>query len=130
MASSEPEFIKPISVIVLHQAILDDYGGKDGIRDINLLESAVAQAKNVYYYGEADVFEIAANYAYHLCNNHPFHDGNKRTAYYTMKNFLGINGYELTGKLKERKNLILNIENEDMSKKDLADWLKNNSKKL
>jgi death-on-curing protein len=130
MASSEPEFIKPISVIVLHQAILDDYGGKDGIRDINLLESAVAQAKNVYYYGEANIFEIAANYAYHLCNNHPFHDVNKRTTYYTMKNFLGINGYEITGKLKERKNLILNIENGDMSKKDLADWLENNSKKL
>jgi len=130
MASSEPEFIKSISVVILHQAILDDYGGKSGIRDINLLESAIAQAKNVYYYGKADIFEIAANYAYHLCNNHPFYDGNKRTAYYTMKNFLGINGYEITGKLEERKNLILNIENGNMSKKNLANWLEKNSQKL
>ena len=47
-----------------------------------------------------------------------------------MKNFLGLNGYEITGKLEERKNLILNIENGAMSKKDLANWLENNTKKL
>ncbi|MBM7557997.1 type II toxin-antitoxin system death-on-curing family toxin [Halanaerobacter jeridensis] len=130
MPEQKIKFIKPISVIVLHQAILDDYGGTNGIRDINLLESAVAQAKNVYHYGNADLFEIAANYAYHLCNNHPFHDGNKRTAYYSMKNFLGINGYEIKGKLKERKKLMIKIENDEFSKKDLAKWLQENTQKI
>jgi death-on-curing protein len=77
---------------MIHRRSLEQHGGQDGIRDEHALESALAQPMNVYAYGEGDLFDIAAAYAFHLAQNQPFIDGNKRTAITTALMFLDGNG--------------------------------------
>jgi death-on-curing protein len=89
---SEPVFISRTTVEAIHLRSLDEFGGQDGIRDEHSLESALAQPMNVYYYGQGDLFDIAAAYAFHLAENQPFVDGNKRTAITTALLFLEGNG--------------------------------------
>jgi death-on-curing protein len=67
-----------------------------GIRDENALESAIAQPQNVYFYGDGDLFEIAAAYAFHIAESQAFFDGNKRTAVQAAADFLEINGIDTT----------------------------------
>jgi death-on-curing protein len=89
---NEPLFITRERVDVLHQRSLEEHGGQDGIRNEHGLESALAQPMNVFAYGQGDLFDLAAAYAYHLAENQPFIDGNKRTAITTALAFLELNG--------------------------------------
>jgi len=75
-------------VETFHRRSLEDHGGQDGIRNEHGLESALAQPMNVYFYGQGDLYDMAAAYAYHLAENQPFIDGNKRTAVVTTLMFL------------------------------------------
>ena len=92
-----PEFINLDDVLDLHELQLKRYGGRDGIRDLKLLESAVMtpQASFGGEYVHKDIFEMAAAYAFHIAENQPFVDGNKRTALASALVFLDINGIEL-----------------------------------
>ena len=78
-------------VETFHRRSLEDHGGQDGIRNEHGLESALAQPMNVYFYGQGDLYDMAAAYAYHLAENQPFIDGNKRTAMATTFLFLAGN---------------------------------------
>ena len=89
---NEPLFITRERVDVLHQRSLEEHGGQDGIRNEHGLESALAQPMNMLSYGQGDLFDLAAAYAYHLAENQPFIDGNKRTAITTALAFLELNG--------------------------------------
>ena len=89
---NEPLFITRERVDVLHQRSLEEHGGQDGIRNEHGLESALAQPMNMLVYGQGDLFDLAAAYAYHLAENQPFIDGNKRTAITTALAFLELNG--------------------------------------
>jgi death-on-curing protein len=89
---NEPIFITRERVDVLHQRSLKEHGGQDGIRNEHGLESALAQPMNMFAYGQGDLFDLAAAYAYHLAENQPFIDGNKRTAITTALAFLELNG--------------------------------------
>ena len=89
---NEPVFITRERVVALHQRSLEEHGGQDGLRNEHGLESALAQPMNVFFYGQGDLFELAAAYAYHLAENQPFIDGNKRTAVTTALAFLELNG--------------------------------------
>jgi death-on-curing protein len=89
---NEPVFITRGRVDALHQRSLVEHGGQDGIRNEHGLESALAQAMNVFFYGQGDLFDLAATYAYHIAENQPFIDGNKRTAVTTALAFLELNG--------------------------------------
>jgi len=89
---NEPLFITRERVDVLHQRSLEEHGGQDGIRNEHGLESALAQPMNMLAYGQGDLFDLAAAYAYHLAENQPFIDGNKRTAITTALAFLELNG--------------------------------------
>jgi death-on-curing protein len=89
---NEPLFITRERVDALHQRSLEEHGGQDGIRNEHGLESALAQPINVFAYGQGDLFDLAAAYAYHLAENQPFIDGNKRTAITTALAFLELNG--------------------------------------
>ena len=93
MAVSEPEFLNLPIILDCHAESLARYGGCDGIRDMGLIESALASAQNAYYYGRGDLFDIAAAYAFHLAQAQAFLDGNKRTAAGAALNFLAGNGY-------------------------------------
>jgi death-on-curing protein len=88
-----PIFLTREIVEDLHHASLARFGGTHGLRDDNLLESAIAAAENAYFYGRADLFEIAATYAFHLAEAQAFLDGNKRTAIAAALTFLEANGH-------------------------------------
>lgn len=130
MDNSSYEFLELESILALHQKALNDYGGEKGIRDKNLLLSALNQPKNVHHYTKANIFEIAANYGYHLCKNHAFNDGNKRIGYLAMKTFLRLNDYKLQVDVEERKEIMFVIENGTINKQELSRWIENNSIEL
>lgn len=89
---NEPVFITRTRVDALHRLSLEQHGGQDGIRNEHGLESALAQPMNAYFYAQGDLFDLAAAYAYHIAENQPFIDGNKRTAITTALVFLELNG--------------------------------------
>jgi len=93
----EPIFLTLAEVIEIHKNQIENYGGQEGIRDISLLTSALAMPQATFHslYLHKDLFEMAAAYAYHICQNHPFVDGNKRTALVTAVVFLDFNGISL-----------------------------------
>ncbi len=84
----------------VHTEQLAEHGGGTGIRNEELLESALARSQQIYAYDDtADICTLAAAYGYGIAKNHPFVDGNKRTAYVTMLTFLLVNGYRLTAEM-------------------------------
>ena len=92
---SEPKWLSRSEVERLHEKSIDMAGGAHGLRDANLLESALARPQNLYAYGEQDRFQLAASYAEGIARNHAFVDGNKRTAFMAADFFLLKNGQEL-----------------------------------
>jgi death-on-curing protein len=90
----EPRWLSRIVVDAIHTDQLREHGGLPGVRDENLLESAVARPRQIWHYsGQADIPALAAAYAFGLVKNHPYKDGNKRVGFLAMVTFLGINGY-------------------------------------
>ncbi len=125
---SQIKFIKREIVLFFHQQLIKDYGGLHGIRDEGLLDSALAQAQPsttlLGEYAHKDIFEMAAAYGYHLCNNHPFLDGNKRIALIVMDSFLQVNGWSIMADEKSMYMIILQIANGQLNKSELAEWLR------
>ena len=98
-------------LLKIHHDQIKRYGGSKGIRDLELLQSAIAmpQAGVGMKYFHNDVFEMAAAYLFHIVNNHPFVDGNKRTGAVAAAQFLWINGYALTSTEKSYESLIMGV---------------------
>ena len=92
---SNPRWVSREDVEAIHENMIDIGGGARGLRDASLLESALARPQNLYAYGETDIFLLAASYAEGISRNHPFVDGNKRTAFATADVFLADNGHNL-----------------------------------
>lgn len=90
-----PRWLSKAQVLYIHGAAIQKHGGSFGMRDEGLLESALARAENYYAYGQSDLFLLAAAYAEGIARNHPFIDGNKRTAYAAAGLFLYVHGYTL-----------------------------------
>ena len=109
---------------VAHSEQLCEHGGGDGIRDSGLLESAMARPQNLLAYGEPDVADLAAAYAYGIARNHPFIDGNKRTAAVVSETFLIINGFALAASDAELVVAFLALAAGDLSEEELADWFR------
>ena len=123
---TEPLFLTLAEVIEIHTDQIQRYGGQAGLRDLALLESAIAQPE-ASFAGEwlhADRYEMAAAYAYHLCQNHPFIDGNKRTALAAALVFLELNGITVLDPRGRLKNAMIRIASSKMSKQDFAKLLK------
>ena len=119
---SAPLFLTLAEVTEIHSDQIRRYGGRDGIRDLGLLESALAQPE-ASFAGEwlhKDVYEMAAAYAYHLCQNHPFIDGNKRTALASALVFLELNRISLMDLRGKLKDAMLRIASGEMSKGEFA----------
>lgn len=89
---NDPVFLTAEQVEAFHQRALELHGGSDGLRDRSLFEGAVAQAQNVYWYGNGDLYEVAAAYCFHIAQAQAFLDGNKRTAVAAALTFLKLNG--------------------------------------
>ncbi|MCC5914284.1 MAG: type II toxin-antitoxin system death-on-curing family toxin [Balneolaceae bacterium] len=114
-----------------HQDQLDRYGGKTGVRDEKLLESALAQPQASFEgeYVHNNLFHMASAYGFHLCQNHPFYDGNKRTALIAMYTFLYVNGFQIKADKKSLFAIVMDLASGKVKKDELADYLKNHSKK-
>lgn len=116
-------------VILIHERILEKFGGAGGLRDWNLLDSAV-QRPRVAFGGKElypDLFTKAAALGHSLVLNHAFVDGNKRTAWAAMKRFLGENGVRLRAGAEEIVELMLRIEDKSFGIEQIAEWLKDHS---
>lgn len=107
-----------------HGEQLAEHGGGDGVRDAGLLESAMARPQNLAGYGDPDAAALAAAYAYGIARNHPFIDGNKRTAAVVSETFLLLNGYALTATDAELVVAFLALAAGDLSETELADWFR------
>lgn len=117
-----PEFVQKSDVLDIHERQIERYGGLDGIRDEGLLDSALAQPQATFF-GELlhpTISAQAGAYLYHLAKNHPFLDGNKRTAFATMIAFLRINSYELNMTEDEAYNMVIQVAQGEMSKEELT----------
>ncbi|VAV92704.1 Death on curing protein, Doc toxin [hydrothermal vent metagenome] len=113
-------------ILAVHEEQLADHGGAVGVRDANLLDSALARPRNLVAYGDPDIAELAAAYAYGTIRNHPFVDGNKRTGLVAAELFLALNGYELTASDENCVLTILNVADRCLSEADLCKWISEN----
>jgi death-on-curing protein len=118
---TEPVFLNREAVELIHQASLRQFGGADGIRDENALESALAQPLHEYFYRGADLFQLAAVYAYHIAENQPFVDGNKRAALLSALNFLHANGIVADRPTDEFYEVMIAISAKRLDKAGLAE---------
>lgn len=126
---STPRWISREQVLYLHETAIKRYGGSFGIRDAGLLESALARPQNFYAYGEQDPFLLAAAYAEGIARNHPFIDGNKRTAYAAAGLFLYANGYTLKVPIVSAQiTLFENLAMGQVSREDLAQFYRQNTR--
>ena len=107
-----------------HLEQLSEHGGGEGVRDAGLLESAMARPQNLVAYGTPDAADLAAAYAYGIARNHPFVDGNKRTAAVISETFLIMNGYALAATDAELVVAFLALAAGELSEEELADWFR------
>jgi death-on-curing protein len=116
----EPRFLTFRQVERYHARSLQEHGGTEGIRDRGLIDSALASAQNTYWYGQGDLFDIGAAYAFHLAESQAFLDGNKRTAIVSALAFLQINGMRIGKNTTALYQAMIAIADKKMSKTELA----------
>jgi len=119
-------YLEPEEVLLIHERILDKFGGAGGLRDGGLLDSAVNRpraafgGRNLY----PDIFAKAAALGHSLVLNHPFVDGNKRTAWEAMHTLVEENGYSLRAEQDEIVELMLRIEDKNLGVEKIAEWIR------
>jgi len=119
------------SVLAMHKRQIAEHGGTDGLRDEGLLLSALARPENLEAYGEkVDLAALAASYAFGIAKNHPFLDGNKRTALVVAVTFLNLNEYDFDASSKETYTMFLGLAEGSISEDDLAVWFRNQLRQL
>jgi death-on-curing protein len=120
----EPKWVRRDGVLVVHDRQIELFGGQYGLRDAGLLDSAIARPKNFYYYEEADIIRLAAAYGYGICQNHPFVDGNKRTAFVVAVAFLRTNNYQFTARPSKVVSIMEQLAQGKISEADFTNWLR------
>jgi death on curing protein len=122
----EPAFLTLAEVVEIHEDQIRQYGGGEGIRDITLLSSAVAMPYVSFSerFLHADIFEMAAAYAFHLSQNHPFIDGNKRTALVSALVFLEMSGLSISDPESLLYDAMLALAAGKLGKSDFAGILR------
>lgn len=116
----EPEFLEWEELIALHERSLAEHGGAEGLRDRRAVESALHAPKADFYYSSADLFGIAAAYAYHIAQAQAFVDGNKRTAISAALTFLELNGVDADEEADVLYDAMIAIAGHRMDKAGLA----------
>lgn len=117
-------WIREDVVIALHDRQLAEHGGPAGVRSAGGLASALARAANLDAYGEPDPAALAAAYAAGSARNHPFVDGNKRTAWVTARLFLELNRVELVYRDEDAIRIMLNLASGDATEDEVAEWFR------
>jgi death-on-curing protein len=127
---TEPRWLDVHIVVDFHAEQLALFGGPEGIRDLGLLESALARPQNKYAYGETDFAALAAAYGFGIARNHPFVDGNKRTALASMIVFLNLNKLDLDAPQDAATAIVLASAAGEIGEDVLARWIAGHSKPL
>ncbi len=122
-----PVWIPREMILAMHLRQLAEHGGGEGVRDTGLLDSALGRPENKLAYGEPDIFDLAAAYAYGIARNHPFIDGNKRTALVASFTFLYVNGYALETSQDENVRVFLALAAGDLDEDNLAAWFRSHA---
>jgi death-on-curing protein len=115
-------------VLAIHDEQLAEHGGAIGLRDPGLLESALARPMNRAGYGDPDIAELAAVYAIAIVQNHPFLDGNKRTAYVMLETFLELNGASFPVSDIEAVIAMLSLAAGDSSDEEFTSWVRTHTR--
>lgn len=119
-------WIEKALVLAIHERQLAEHGGGNGTRDESLLDSALARPRQRYAYGDPppDLADLAASLAFGLARNHPFVDGNKRTAHVCYRTFLVLNGGELIASDEEKYVAMLGLAEGSLDEAAFAAWLR------
>jgi death-on-curing protein len=123
--SQEPAWLLEAVVLAVHQVQLAEHGGAPGVRDLELLRSALARPRNLLAYAEVEptLFELAASYAYGLVRNHCFVDGNKRVALVSALTFLADHGWHLAAPRAETYAKVMQLASGQLAESDFGGWL-------
>ncbi len=124
--TTEPKWLGVEAVLVMHEEQLAEHGGAVGVRDLGLLDSALARPRNAWSYGESDLVALAALYAAGVMRNHPFVDGNKRTGFLAAYAFLYVNGLEIVADEAEVIVQCLSLAASEIDDAEFAAWLREN----
>lgn len=124
----EPYWLTRDECLTLHDLILAHYGGITGLRDDNLLETALAKPQQIFHYGKPTMAELGAAYAAGIVKNHPFLDGNKRTGFMMAAGFLERNGWEFYASEVEVVVRTLALAAGELSEAGYGEWLNANSR--
>ena len=124
----EPIWVLRSVVDAMHDAQLTEHGGAPGVRDEGLLESALARPRNLHAYGETDPCALAAAYAFGIARNHPFVDGNKRTAFLAAYVFLRVNGLDFIADEVSVTISMMALAAGETTEAVFAGWLRSNTR--
>ena len=118
------EWLRTVDVLGAHTKVIEFSGGADGVRDIGLLESALARPQNIAAY-EDDVSlpRLAAAYGFGIASNHPFVDGNKRTAFVAIELFLDLHDVRVAATEDEKYEMMIRLASGEMTEAEVAKWL-------
>lgn len=121
---AEPVWIEAELALAIHDRQLAEHGGPIGVRDPAALESALARTRNQWAYGETDMRALAAAYACDVARNHPFTDGNKRTAWVLARLFLALNNVQIGFAPEEAIQMVLALVSGSLAEAEVADWFR------
>jgi death-on-curing protein len=121
---TEVKWLTKQAVLAMHARQLAEHGGGTGLRDDGLLDSALQRPLDKSYYGEPDLFDLAAACAFGITRNHPFVDGNKRTALVASRTFLLINGFTVTAPKEDLLRTFLSLADGSLGEDELAGWFR------
>ena len=124
LVRSEPDWLEVQLLLTIHDRQLAEHGGLSGVRDEGALESAAMRPVNQWAYGEDDCCQLAASLAFGIARNHPFSDGNKRTAWVAGRLFLAMNGCELTFAQEDAIAAVLALAAGELGEDEFADWFR------
>ena len=127
----EPRWLTIRAVKVIHDRVLEEFGGLSGVRDEGLLESALGRPQNLFHYGEkVSLFQLAASHCYGIVRNHPFIDGNKRTGFVVARVFLRLNGVRFSPAQGEPARIIRALAAGEIDEAELVRWFEDSSDDL
>ncbi len=124
------KWIKLETVLGIHAEQIRAHGGRSGLRNESLLESALARPENRVVYDRSDIFDLAAVYANGIISNHPFIDGNKRTGFLSAYVFLYVNGWHLQVPEVDAYMAVMVLAQKEVGEKAFAAWLRKHSKRI
>jgi death-on-curing protein len=123
----EPIWLDRVDCLAIHEMMLTQHGGLDGVRDERLLDSAVTKPRHIFSYGAPTLARLAASYAAGVIQNHPFNDGNKRTGFMLAATFLELNGHLFTATEEDIYQQTLAFAAKEIGEDQYSEWLARNS---